>query len=116
MTEDKLQYELAQFLRANDILFFHVPNGGRRGKREAAKFVAMGVLSGVHDLIVLLPNACVLLIELKLLKGKLSPSQKIFHEKVINMGYRSYVIHADTAEEGKRQLKSILLENGQKCD
>lgn len=31
-------------------LMYHVPNGGKRGKAEAARFRAMGVKSGVPDI------------------------------------------------------------------
>lgn len=34
-----------------DVLWWHTPNGGLRNKREAAKLKAMGVKSGVADLI-----------------------------------------------------------------
>ena len=34
---------------------FHVPNGGFRNRHEAARFKAMGVRSGVPDLLLLIP-------------------------------------------------------------
>jgi hypothetical protein len=54
---------------------FAVPNGGRRDKRTAAKLKAEGVVAGVSDLILLLPNKSygALLIELKTPKGRQSP-------------------------------------------
>lgn len=32
------------------VLLYHIPNGGKRGKREAAKLKRMGVKAGVPDL------------------------------------------------------------------
>lgn len=61
-----------------DRLLFAVPNGGARNKTEAAILKAEGVVAGVADLILLLPNRdyhC-LALELKTPKGRQSDSQK----------------------------------------
>ena len=59
-------------------LLFHVPNGGNRNVREAARLKSQGVRSGVADLILLIPksNFHGLCIEMKSEKGKLSENQK----------------------------------------
>jgi hypothetical protein len=44
--------DLARWLRRRGVRFCHVPNGGTRGKREAAKLVAEGVEAGVPDYLV----------------------------------------------------------------
>lgn len=51
--EDDLQMQVAHYLTrvCPDILFFAVPNGGKRNPREAARLKAMGVLPGVADLL-----------------------------------------------------------------
>lgn len=54
---------------------FHVPNGGTRDKREAAKFKAMGVIRGEPDLI-LLKDYKTFGLELKQPDGEQSLSQK----------------------------------------
>ena len=61
-------------------LLHHIPNGGSRNKREAAKLKRMGVLAGVSDLHLPVPAAGYhgLYIEMKCDDGRLSPSQKIF--------------------------------------
>ena len=57
----------------DDILeLFHVPNGGKRNKREANKFRRMGVRKGIPDLILIHPHTG---IELKFGKNKLSNEQ-----------------------------------------
>lgn len=74
-------------------LLFHIPNGGRRDKREAARFKAMGVKPGVSD--VFLPVACGgyhgLFIELKAPGGRASNCQKKFISLIRNQGYRAEI-------------------------
>ncbi len=38
------------------LLFFHIPNGGKRGMIEAKIFKAMGVKAGVFDLFIVEPS------------------------------------------------------------
>ena len=70
-------------------LLHHIPNGGKRSKREAARFKAAGVKRGVSDLF--LPCARGgyhgLYIELKALDGKPSAEQKAFAEAVRSEGF-----------------------------
>lgn len=78
-TEDEEQKALVQWLRLNDILFYHIPNGGYRSKSEAARFQALGVQAGVPDICIPMPQKgyAGLYIELKRRKGgKLSDAQK----------------------------------------
>lgn len=37
-------------------LMFHIPNGGKRTKYEAARFKAMGVVPGIPDLFLAIPK------------------------------------------------------------
>jgi hypothetical protein len=53
-SEVQLQIALNEHLawrKRGGVVHFHVPNGGERDKREAAKLKAMGVLPGVSDLV-----------------------------------------------------------------
>ena len=81
-------------------LLFAVPNGGARSKATAGKLKAEGVVAGVADLILMVPRfkKCVhdvgwsntihgLCIEMKTAKGKQSPEQKAWQEKVWAQGY-----------------------------
>lgn len=108
MKEDFLQYKLSERLRQKEILFFHVPNGGKRSKREAAKFVAMGVRAGVHDLVVLLDKGVTVFIEVKVGKGVLSKSQEKFHEEIKMVSHNSHLLQSDSVEDGLAQLEAIL--------
>lgn len=51
--EDELQKACFRFMELQfpKDLIFHIPNGGKRDKREAGKFKDMGVRPGVSDLI-----------------------------------------------------------------
>lgn len=84
-------------------LLFHIPNGGSRGKAEAAHFKAEGVKPGVPDL--LLPVARGpyhgLFIELKRQKGgKISKAQKAWLEGLTTQGFLAAVCYGwkDAAE------------------
>ncbi len=73
---------------------FAVPNGGRRDGVTGARLKAEGVLAGVADLILLVPNAGyhALLIEMKTPKGRQSESQKAWQQEVCAEGEYKYVV------------------------
>ena len=82
-------------------LLFAVPNGGARSKATAGKLKAEGVVAGVSDLILLVPfiQECVqyfngLCIEMKTAKGRQSPDQKEWEDKVRGQGYEYKVIRS----------------------
>lgn len=80
-------------LRMAGHFVFAVPNGGNRNLREAARLKAQGVMAGVSDLVLLLPDRKVYFIELKNPngKGRQSPNQRWFEENVKEYG-QQYVI------------------------
>jgi len=86
-------------------LLFHVPNGGKRSKREGWKFNQIGLVSGVADLI-LIHDAKVYCIELKNAKGNQKPEQKAWQNKVESQGVDYYIIR--TLEDFKILIKSII--------
>lgn len=73
---------------------FAVPNGGRRDGVTGARLKEEGVLAGVADLILLVPNAGyhALLIEMKTPKGRQSESQKAWQLAVAGNGDYLYVV------------------------
>lgn len=75
---------------------FHVPNGGTRNSIEAAKFKAMGVRSGVPDLLLLIPRGGYhyLAMELKCGKNRQTESQRKYQEHVESNGGRYVVIRS----------------------
>jgi hypothetical protein len=75
--EQELQYECIKWMKrhlSSEVVFFHVPNGGKRSMREGAIFKAIGVLAGVPDLIIAWPGT-IAAVELKAGKGRASEDQ-----------------------------------------
>lgn len=90
-------------------LMYHIPNGGKRSKAEAARFKAAGVKAGVPD--IFLPTAhggffgCY--IEMKREKGgRVSEPQKRYIDALQNEGYFVAVAHG--MEEAKEFLLAYL--------
>lgn len=88
-------------------LMHHIPNGGKRGKAEAARFKAQGVKAGVPD--IFLPCArggCHgLYIELKRIKGgRVSAAQEEFIAALRLQGYRVEVCF------GMEQAQKVIVE------
>lgn len=95
-TEDEEQIQVVEWAtlsegRWPDLRWlYHTPNGGKRGKVEAARFKRMGVKAGVPDLF--LPVPCGeyhgLYIEMKRQKGgKLSKDQREWIDGLRKNGY-----------------------------
>lgn len=74
-------------------LLFHIPNGGKRNAREAARFKQMGVKPGVPDLFLPVPRGRYhgLFIEMKSEKGKLSEYQQDWLLELTAKGYAACV-------------------------
>lgn len=93
--ESTIQRSCVQWFRLQypdlKLLLFAVPNGGGRSKIEAAIMKGEGVVSGVADLILLVPNAQYhgLCIEMKTTsKGsRQSTNQKAWEAAVTDCGY-----------------------------
>ena len=87
--EANFQIGVVRALRMAGRFVFAVPNGGSRNLKEAVNLKAQGVMAGVSDLILLLPNQRVYFIELKNPngKGRQSPAQREFENQVISMGH-----------------------------
>lgn len=77
-------------------LLFHVPNGGYRNTKEAARFKTMGVRPGVADLILLVPGngAHFLCLELKVGKNSQTENQRWFQHLVTQAGGRYAVVRS----------------------
>jgi len=112
--EDDEQLMLARWLNAAEVLWFHVPNGGKRNKREAGKLRAMGVRAGVPDVMILTPppnldpNPPGVAIELKRSNKALS---KVSHEQkkmIAKMREEGWIVEvAYGAEEAKDILRLL---------
>lgn len=54
-TEDSEQIAFCQWLTANKIVFYHIPNGGSRNIVEAVKLKRLGVKRGIPDICIPVP-------------------------------------------------------------
>ena len=91
--EGDAQRAIVQALRValpRDAIVHHCVNevteAGPRGAKRQSILVGMGVHSGFADLIVLCEGR-VLFLELKSLKGRLSPNQEAFRDAVLAQGF-----------------------------
>ncbi len=93
---------------------FAIPNGGARGRIEAARLVGLGVRAGVSDLLFSFPTMsapikCGLYIEMKAAKphGKApSQKQKDFIEKMRQAGYNATVCYG--FDEARQAIRNHL--------
>lgn len=88
-------------------LLLHIPNGGRRGKREAGRLKAQGVRPGVPDLLLPVPRGGRhgLWIEMKAPKGgRVSVEQKRWLESLAKQGYAACVC------AGWESARDVILE------
>lgn len=82
-------FEHLRLRRRENVLAFHVPNGGYRDKREGAKLRAMGVKPGVSDVTVIHRRdgaLRVLFLELKADRGKPTDAQIEFAKEASAIG------------------------------
>ncbi len=95
--ESKLQQSCVKWFRLQypklSRLLFSVPNGSKRDKITASILNAEGVVSGVSDLILLIPQKgySSLCIEMKYGKNKQSDNQKKWQAEVESVGNK-YVV------------------------
>lgn len=86
--EQALQREVVRYLALvldRSVFFFHPANGGYRTPIEASMFVAMGVVAGVPDLI-LVHKGQTYGIELKAEGGRLTDIQRETHGRMRKAG------------------------------
>lgn len=96
--EDRIQRQCVQWFRYKfpKEKIFASANGGFRSKIEAAIMKGSGVLSGVSDLQIPVPNLSYhgFFIEMKKPGGKVTPNQKEFLEYVKSKNYQASVIYS----------------------
>jgi cobyric acid synthase len=89
--EHALQSQIVQYLRANQVFCFAVPNAGMRSVGAARYYKQEGLLSGCADLLILLPQAKTIFVELKVGKNQQTQRQMDFELGVRSLGF-SYQI------------------------
>ena len=98
-----------QIRAAPDTYWFHPANGGARSATESAILKACGVRSGVPDLI-LIRGGRTYGLELKSLKGRLTPAQDTAHQEMRAAG--AEVAVAVGLNQAIRQLEDWNLLQG----
>lgn len=94
--------------RTKHLPIFAIPNGGKRGKREATLMKAEGVLAGVPDIFVAegRHDCGGLFLEFKSAKGRQSPAQKAMEVNLLRQGYSVELVRS--AEEAWGELMDYL--------
>ena len=92
--EDDLQRSIVDLLRKVPVraLWFHVPNGGLRNKRTAARLRGLGVRRGVPDLVFVGFDGVARFMELKAAKGVLTDEQKAWRDACSTMNVSFVVV------------------------
>lgn len=80
--------------RTRDLPACAIPNGGRRGPREAAILKAEGVSAGAPDWVLLASRgtAVGLALEFKSATGRVSPAQRQWHDALQHEGWAVYIV------------------------
>lgn len=89
-------------------LIYHIPNGGKRGKSEAARLKRAGVKRGVPDLCLPVPRSRFhgLYIEMKYGNGRTSKEQKEWIKELSGQGYKAVVCNG--FEEAKETIERYI--------
>jgi hypothetical protein len=106
--ESKIQQEIfIDFHNKHpDFIIHSVPNGGTRNKIEAINLNKTGLVAGIADLIIHLPDGLCVMVEVKNDKDKQSPKQIKIQNKMIAMN--SNYILVRSLEDFNNQIQKFL--------
>ncbi len=104
-SEHVIQCKAVQWIKQyTPYVVYAVPNGGKRGKLEAMRLRAEGVLAGIPDIHI---PALALYIEMKTAVGKVSPVQKDVHEQLRRDGQ---AVHVCRSLEDVQDIVSVYMD------
>ena len=105
--EEIIQEQIVDYLNIKKVMHMAIPNelggGGKSGMLRTLRHKRMGMRKGSPDLILFMPNARLVCIEVKTKGSYQSESQKVFESEVKQLGFEYYVIRS--IEELKEVLK-----------
>jgi hypothetical protein len=103
-TEHEIQKSIVRYFKREypEYIIFSTNN---EACYRSSYFLESGVLQGVSDLVIVLPNK-VLFVELKTTQGRQSKSQKEFETKINSLGYDYHVIRS--LDDFKELIKNNL--------
>lgn len=95
VSEYEEQAAVCQYLNLRQLPFVHIANEGKRSQATGARLKAIGMQKGFPDLFIIVPNAEYhgLFIEMKTLKGRLTPEQRQWLELLNERGYKAVCCH-----------------------
>ena len=102
--EANVQCHVVQYCDWHKIPVYHIPNGGKRNRREAVNLKRQGVRAGVPDLCIPVPMGSYhgLYIELKVDKNKTTQNQDDWLELLNKNGYKAVVCYG--FDEAKAEI------------
>ncbi len=105
--EAKRQAAIVEYVRwtVPEILIFSVPNGGLRTKAEAARLKWTGVLAGIPDLVLVLPNGRSAFWEVKTDRGRLSFEQTVMSVRLGVLGHSYAVVRG--IDDARKELEGL---------
>jgi elongation factor P hydroxylase len=110
--EARLQADIVQWLQSEGYYFCSIPNEAKgRSAVGQMQLIAMGLRPGAADMVVILPEGRVVWVEVKDEKGKQSPSQIKFENRVRELGHNYYVVK--NIEQIKNIFKKPIDEKGE---
>jgi len=110
--ETRHQIAVANYLHYLGVLFTATANGVYTSKKQAQIMKAMGLQSGVPDILIFEPRGeyIGLALELKSTKGRPTPAQKMWIEKMKSKGWAAEIGRPETSIDLiDRYLKGELL-------
>jgi hypothetical protein len=108
--EARRQAAIVEYVRwvAPQLVIFAVPNGGLRSKSEAARLKWTGVLAGVLDLVLVLPEGRSAYWETKTPCGRLSNDQRAFISRLEANGHTWALVR--DIDDARRELVALGIE------
>lgn len=91
-----------------DIWSIHVPNEGKRDPRTGYLLRGQGMRAGAPDIIVWMRGGRNVCIELKAVRGTLSPAQQDFQAAMERLGHEYHVVKAKDCGEAVTRVHDIL--------
>jgi hypothetical protein len=99
--ETRLHCAAVDYIRwvCPDCLVWHTPNGGKRSQETARLMKRLGVMPGVFDLTMMLPNGQHVYLEAKVGANDLTEMQRFFRDELILRGIPYVVFRSLTDVE-----------------
>lgn len=82
--------------------------GAAKSRSVAGMSKATGQAAGEPDLRIYITGGRLIFIELKLVSGRLSDVQTVYHEMLRGLGHMVFVVYAKSPVDGWEQVKGIL--------